>query len=71
MQVESHNKIVITIMVDSCELFMACHTIIITVINVINNCELFTTCNVIMIAVINAFTLVLTHYITLVCYFSN
>ena len=33
-------KIVITIMVDSCKLFTAYHTIIITVINMINSCAM-------------------------------
>ena len=55
MQVERH-KIVITIMVYSCNLFTVYHIIIIGVINVIDSCKLFTTCNDIMIAVLYAFT---------------
>ena len=55
MQVERH-KIVITIMVYSCNLFIVYHIIIIAVINVIDSCKLFTTCNDIMIAVLYAFT---------------
>ena len=55
MGVERH-KIVITIMVYSCNIFMVYHTIIIAVISVIDGCKLLTTYNAIIIAVIYVFT---------------